>query len=1405
MEGFRPPQYAPGQSKELMSDPMSLMAMMFAIPAAQGMAGPGNFIPHLQPAQNLADQYLASQYQRDQMAAMGDASSRGNDAVASRLLGLRSLVTDAPVTQLNREQANTIAGIANNPITKAIAGQAIGPENLEALMFGQRGDPSALASATNRIGFFRRDTMGGRRMSGESMQEFSQNVHENLYGKDADVSEMHGFMASQSGQLMEELFQRGALPQAMGDMTPAERVRMLSSSQRDDATVARLAEQFGHRDMMARDEKYQQATSEERKLMLADQLDTYKGKIQTTFEEADRFTRGDPRAKSAQEIEQTEGYGTAARNVDSSRAAKVAKDYVGALDAIREIFGDSGQGDAPIAALMKALDQFSGGSVQQIGVDKAEKTMREMRVAAQSAGVGLERLGELSSQMTAQGQAMGLSAPVTMQATLQTVQAERAMRESGSFSNPKLFGSVNEARGQEVMRARMMRGEASGAAKAMGALTRAYEENPELYKGTELEAAVKAAQDPNSGYKYTYDGKEVNLAEMVGRGGPQALSQLASKSGMDQETFSSYFLDPGSQEYAQQNTGLAFAGQKYQLARDITRGFSGNVASRFRRDAVQALRPDDMTASQFERYNNDVSREFSSAMGRVIVEETGGMSQADRAAHIEKRHTEILAESFEKRGDDEQTAKRKAEEYSKAAFGDSEAKRREAFGAMSARANTVSKNLTGEEIVVNSQINNEKVAEKMQTVRVEDANRAERSKQAEKGAESNIVQRVGDTLEALGQDPTMSGAEAARRIVAPVGIQQMRDRYGPELASGLAAAEGMLQSGNTETQANAEKILAGIYDGTNANAVTGGARALADQVFGTADAPAPKEMQELMTRAASGDKEAMQQAQTRIAAQNGTSEEGQAKTQQATDMLRALNKAKDVDLYGAGYRPQTAAQVNAAKAAEAAKEAAAAVATTQQNSPPSSATPEGPTPVSPSLPPESQAAAVAQEAAAAAGTTQQSPPTPVPPSTPESRVAAAVAQDELRTVGADALPPSQVDEETINNRADQILGVRQQLTDKAPTEADVAQAKQIAGMLGNPIAQPIAESAGLVPSSQTLSPSDIAAVQEVGGDNGPMADAIGIGQRLATATAVAATMGAPRLARAAEAAEAAAVGGGIVKDTVDAASTTAGAGSAFETTVDATKFVTGTKAAQKVAPVAATKAGSWAGRAAPVAAKVGRVAALAAPVLGGLAGALQADEVNRGTLEATALGALTGDAKTGSAISGFVGIEEGSTADKSLGVLGAAANMASFGAVIGTMFGGPVGTAVGAGIGGLVGAGSELYKWATEDPAVHAKTAAAEETVAAVAASDPLPEQDTQKSVQQVASAQEAIKRTVESTPAVQSSGGRGGAGGGEMNINGTLSLRGLQEALIAASAQTPMDSPDGGAPVFNGNVAGAL
>ena len=102
------------------------------------------------------------------------------------------------------------------------------------------------------------------------------------------------------------------------------------------------------------------------------------------------------------------------------------------------------------------------------------------------------------------------------------------------------------------------------------------------------------------------------------------------------------------------------------------------------------------------------------------------------------------------------------------------------------------------------------------------------------------------------------------------------------------------------------------------------------------------------------------------------------------------------------------------------------------------------------------------------------------------------------------------------------------------------------------------------------------------------------------------------------------------------------------------------------------------------------------PLIGGIMGATEAAETGRGTVESTILGAITGSAKTGSMFSSWVGMKEGSTGDKALGVAGSAATGAMTGAAIGSVV--PViGTAVGAAVGGIIGGATELYKWFTED------------------------------------------------------------------------------------------------------------
>jgi hypothetical protein len=901
MNGFRPPNYSPGFNAALMDDPMALTFMMFGAPMLQQAAGPGNFVPHLTPSQALSDQFLASRYQRDQLQSMNGATQQGNSAVASRFLGLRSLVTDAPATQLNREQAAMFAGVANNPIAKAVMASVVGPETMEGLMFGRRGDPAALANSANKVNFFRRDTTGATRMSGDSMQEVSQNLYENLYGG-KNVDDMHGFTAGQTGAAMEHLFQSGQLPQSLGEMSAADRVRVLSGSQRDDATMDRLARQFGHKEML-KQESYANATAPEQERMLDAQVGQYRQRLDRTFTEIDRHNSNDPRARSAQQIEQMDGYGMAARNVDSQRVGQVAKNYMGALDAVREIFGDNGKGDAPIEALIEALDEFSSGSINKIDPSRVERTMREMRSSAKSAGVNLESMAMIGANGTALAQMYGTPSHMQMDANLQTTQQLAAMQQTGMFSR-KIYGDLTEGEAIKEAQSRIYRGQQSEAGKSMSALNRMYQQNRDMYAGTELEAAMQAYNDPNSGGEYTYNGQRRNIADATATRGRGGALDILQNSGGNTQTFNAFYHDPGTAE--QYSTGLELTAQKREMTRDLAnRVINGELSSRMSDDRFDAVRSrgflgiGGQSQEAFERERNDMAATLSRGFAQVIVDETGGMTSEERAAHLESRHVDMMAQYYESRGYSASAARSRAETASAAMFGETAGQRREALSGIAAQSNTYVTRQTGQQISANDQITSDAVQQRVRENKVDAAETAERSKNLSRGQKSSIQQRFGDVLEQLGTNPEYTGEQAKNDILGAMSVDEMRSRYAPEMAASVGATVDMYSNARTDAERErAETIMAGLHDGRNGNARTAAIDALATQAFG---------------RTTGQDADLL-----RRTIENGSDVEELSRRlprrqqEQLLAQVRGMQNARRADLAGAGFS-QTAAEAAAAR------------------------------------------------------------------------------------------------------------------------------------------------------------------------------------------------------------------------------------------------------------------------------------------------------------------------------------------------------------------------------------------------------------------------------------------------------------------------------------------------------------
>lgn len=1162
----QPGQYAPGQSPAMMNDPISLALMMFGPQFINQMGGPGMFLPHQTPSQGVMDNFMSSRYQQDMMANLTNAASQGNAQVSTKIAGFMRLLTGQHPSEMNKGQQDFFAGIVNNPIMKSVIGQAIGPENMEGILFGKKGDPAALASAVNRMGAFRAGPTGNRdQMGAQDLTRFTQSLHSTLYGSGADINDMRGLMAGQTGQLMNHLFQRGSLPASIGMMKPADRAKLVSgqtydetavdsaarevghrdmmnnsayaaagkdeqqrmldngldryrtvvksagrlgehedamardighqdmmqqasyakasveerrgmldqnlgrykkvlqavdtesperralaerkryeqelnksqadldeaskkedytgekisrafrdaaktklktfdlaqasgiawdpkgfkattvgnvpiningadvkpealseedlesvisatqvgakmrgsqtpeeaarlktyqatlaarkagapqlkpppappppnseqvrdiardmaredlakkdptfaaasateqakrveakmapyveraqnlvdssqgservrtaarnmartemaqqdptfatatpeeqesridanlgkytarvrqmsddtagykkrtgSSLRDDETLTRLAREFGHQQEMIKDKDYAAATEADQRQLLEKKVPEYRERLTSTLDQIDELNSQDGRRMSPEErekktatLERSEEYKTLATHVDAKKVGSTIKEYAGAVAAVREIFGDNGNTNAPMSALLSALEQLSGGATSQMKPAKVESTLREMRLAAKETGVGIEQMMGFAGQMSAMGDTLGIARPLSLSATRDVLTHVSAMDAGGAFSKER-FGAMSKSEAMQEAGVRTARGMASPAQKTMAAIARAVAENPEKYKGTETEAMVNAYNNPQSRGMYTYNGETRNLNEMLGRGGPQAAASVFEQNGGNLNTLRAYYHDKGTQEF--QQTGGELETQKYEMQRVMQQRMSADVAGLARKDKFKDAAKGVFGSANdkdFRRASNAFVQDVSKQLTEALATEGADLEQKDRPRFLQDKAKGAVTDAIMRQNPNlsKDQAEKEADKLIPLMFGESFEDRRDSFGRMAANVNAHLEQLTNKGLTGNSQIYGATAlaAEK----RVMNENKAKRMANVARGNESPMAARIGEVLDAMGRGENMDLPTAIKKITGMLSVDEMTKAYAPELAEAIVGA-----------------------------------------------------------------------------------------------------------------------------------------------------------------------------------------------------------------------------------------------------------------------------------------------------------------------------------------------------------------------------------------------------------------------------------------------------------------------------------------------------------------------------------------------------------------------------------------------------------------------------------------
>ena len=763
MAGFGPsPQYpfmypgvySPGQVAFNNNPEMSQLISMFSGPLLGQMAGPGSFLPHMMPSQQMTDQFAMRNYQDQSRAAAFGVANDNTANVAARFMGIRSAFTNAAPTELNREQAANMASIANNPFAKAALGMIAGPENVEAMFHGSKGDISALQNQVSRIGYFRQDPSGGGgRMDAESLMSFSRGMYANMYepqgnleeiekesrstdervrasgrkrlkqaakredativeddelvsrfenmenaqervgalykkyvqgGTATDtkqqaqelvkldravqasgqlkeneatigglvnraervpVNEMRGFMAGQVGQITENMFQRGLLPQAVGAMSAADRARAINQTPLDEETTKRLSREMARRDFEDKNNASDEArtyrgltTERERDEFVKQNSGKYEQTLENTRKEIEKTATGAAGAMSAGDLDKLQGFDSLASNVDAKRSTEAIKKYTGAVAAIRDIFGDNGNPNAPLPALLAALEGLTGGAVGSMKPQKIEATLRQMQTAAKEAGIGFEQMAAMSTQMDGMSQALGLTPADSMRLKAGTMSAVKVMQDTGAFSNQQ-YGQVDKGTATQRVGELIARGAASRTSKAMASLESIYQADPDRFKGTELEKALEAYRNNEGDGTYEFGGEKKNIREMMGRLGPAGAEHLLTQSGGRREEFIAQLNNPNAMKFS--NEMFGFLAQKHEARRDINYGDTQFRVHNKLKDKTTLFQGLD------HRGRNDLSAKIGDVMARMVVD-TSGMDSADQITKIQKDLEGELKKEFEK-------------------------------------------------------------------------------------------------------------------------------------------------------------------------------------------------------------------------------------------------------------------------------------------------------------------------------------------------------------------------------------------------------------------------------------------------------------------------------------------------------------------------------------------------------------------------------------------------------------------------------------------------------------------------------------------------------------------------------------------------------------------------------------
>lgn len=385
-------------------------------------------------------------------------------------------------------------------------------------MMGSRGSAAVMAHRIHQGGRYRIDPVTGQMgMSSNTVRDVV-----NEFARQLDEGETRGLSAGQMGMLFEEMQNRGMM-----------RADTRSIRQRTLATVAGMDVNQLDRNILGQIAK---ARGLERNERGAFELDM--GTLRP--QEIDAL-REDPAVQQRM------------RALDARRIGRQLESYSSAIKAVRDIFGDMGQPNAPMRQLVAGLEAMTGGNLSQLQPGRLEMMVRNTYNLAQQTGVSMDQAMQMQHYAAGMAGQLGIEPIFAMGATQGALAFGGAYRSQG-LNAPQLaaWGRMNAAEAQQMDLNLRMQANASRQANQMNtALRIADAMGPDALSGTAAGRYVAALRAGESQFRGANgEMMSVGISETQFR-------SMMSDAGIDEDTVSQMLQDQFSnREFGEKyNTG----------------------------------------------------------------------------------------------------------------------------------------------------------------------------------------------------------------------------------------------------------------------------------------------------------------------------------------------------------------------------------------------------------------------------------------------------------------------------------------------------------------------------------------------------------------------------------------------------------------------------------------------------------------------------------------------------------------------------------------------------------------------------------------------------------------------------------------------------------------------------------